>query len=137
MLSKGNECMKNYYDILGVDRATTAKNIKRKTFELGKILHPKKSKDKLLDSKEFITIIEAHTVLYNEPSREIYNSLLDHHSGENKLREQALINHLKKIEIVSNRGIAAGREYTTQPFWIFRDDMKSTFWWNILSSIPV
>lgn len=129
--------MKNYYDILGVNRNTSTKNIKRRTFELGKKLHPKKSNDKTLDSKKFIVIIEAYVVLYNDKTREVYNWLLDHNSGKSKLREQALISHLKTIEIESNRGIGIGLEYTKQPFWIFRDDMKSSFWWNIASSIPI
>lgn len=128
--------MKNYYHILGLNRTASRREIRRKTYDLGKQFHPKKSKLKELDAPNFIDVIEAYTVLYDDETREIYHWLLDHDSGKKQLREPAIPSHRKIVEIASYRGIGHGREYTKQPFWIFRDDLKSTGWWNIFAIIP-
>jgi DnaJ-class molecular chaperone len=128
--------MKNYYNILGVDRTSSAKTIKKRTYVLGKKAHPKKAKYDVLDAKEFIEIIEAYFILSNDETRQVHDWILDHESGKSPLRELALIAHQKTMKSASQFGVKSGKDYTKEPFWIFRDDMKSTFWWNFFSSLP-
>lgn len=125
--------MKNYYDILSVDRNVTTKELKRRTFELGKKYHPKKAKTDNQNTNAFCEIIEAYTVLESTETRDVYNWVIDHDSGKKVLREIAINSHRKTIISEARRGYNSGVNYTKQPFWIFRDDMKSSFWWNITS----
>jgi molecular chaperone DnaJ len=73
--------MKNYYDILGVTRTASEKEINRRTYELGKSLHPKKAKTTALDTTAFEEIMEAHSVIGDAETREVYDWLLDHELG--------------------------------------------------------
>lgn len=64
--------LKNYYDILGVPRNASSKQIKEAYYKLAMKHHPDKNQGKL--TQQFREIKEAYDVLSNESSRMKYNS---------------------------------------------------------------
>lgn len=128
--------MKNYYKILGINQNFTEKQIRKKTFEKGKLLHPRKNKSPNYDPNTFIEIIESYTVLHDKSTKEVYDWILDHENGTNELRDEALHKHYKAIELASIKGISNGKEYAKSPYWEFRDDFNSSKWWNWIDLIP-
>jgi DnaJ-class molecular chaperone len=131
--------VKNYYEILGLKRTSSEKEVNRRTYELGKSLHPKKAKSKVLDTKKFEEIIEAHSVIGDTETKEVYDWVLDHELGNKQLRDFALAQHKRELEIAINHGISRGRSYAKEPFWVFKDDFSNSMWWsrwNIFSLWP-
>lgn len=64
----------NYYDILGLDRNATQKEIKEKYRKLAKQSHPDKNKDK--QSEKIMTDInEAYEILSDAEAKKIYDSM--------------------------------------------------------------
>ena len=122
--------MKNYYTLLGVTRTASDKEINRRTYALGKSLHPKKAKTSVLDTTAFEEIMEAHSVIGDAVTREVYDWLLDHELGNKQLREVALISHRRELEIAINHGRGIGRRYAKEPFWVFKDDFSNSMWWS-------
>lgn len=122
--------MKNYYTILGVIRTASEKEINRRTFALGKSLHPKKAKTTVLDTTAFEEIMEAHFVIGDAETREVYDCVLDHESGNKQLREVALISHRRELEIAINYGRGRARHYAKEPLWVFKDDFSHSMWWS-------
>ena len=132
--SYSKKVLKNYYQILGVGRHSSKKEITKRTYALGKILHPRKLKAKTHKLPvSFEEIIEAYYVLQDHENRQTYDWLFDHHLGKKKLREESVVHLEKELnEMIAWSGNIA-RNYSKQPFWIFRDDLKSTSWWNLAS----
>jgi DnaJ-class molecular chaperone len=128
--------MKDYYQILGIHKNSAKKEIRKKTYQLGKLFHPKKNTSSKYDPNKFLEIIEAYTVLNNELTKEVYDWILDHEQGIYLLSDEALSKHYKRIKIASINGINKGKEYAKSPFWEFRDDFNSTKWWNWIDIIP-
>jgi DnaJ-class molecular chaperone len=129
--------LKNYYEILGVKRTSGEKEINRRTYELGKSLHPKKGDSKVLDTKKFEEIIEAHSVISDTETKEVYDWVLDHELGNKQLRDVALSKHRRELEVAINHGTRRGRSYAKEPFWAFKDDFSSSgSFWNLFSLWP-
>ncbi len=103
--------MKNYYTLFGVTRTASEKEINRRTYALGKSLHPKKAKTTVLDTMEFEEIMEAHSVIGDAETREVYDWLLDHELGNKQLREVALISHRRELEFAINHGRGRAQQY--------------------------
>jgi len=129
--------VKNYYEILGLKRTSSEKEVKRRVYELGKSLHPKKTKSNVLDTKKFEEIIEAHSVIGYVETKEVYDWVLDHELNNEQLRDAALSKHRRVLEVARNHGIRRGRSYVKEPFWVFKDDFSdSGSIWNIFSLWP-
>ena len=79
-------CNKNYYEILGVARDATGKDIKKAFRRLALRYHPDKNPDNVLESEEkFKEISEAYEVLSDEEKRREYDyfsSSLGYRHGE-------------------------------------------------------
>lgn len=64
---------KDFYDVLGIDRKSTAKDIKEAYYELSKIHHPDRNKGCEKSAKTFRSISEAYEVLGNYRTRRLYD----------------------------------------------------------------
>lgn len=65
--------MINYYDILGVTRISTTKDIKKKYYQLALKYHPDKNSEKSQSSEKFKLLSEAYTTLSNPKKRCLYD----------------------------------------------------------------
>lgn len=65
---------RDYYDILGVPRNASAKEIKKAYYQLAKKYHPDTNKGNTDSSKKFQEISEAYEVLGDESKRQEYNT---------------------------------------------------------------
>lgn len=66
---------KNYYDILGVDKTASEKEIKRAYRQLARKFHPDKNPDDKSAEEKFKEINEAYEVLGNQENRAKYDQL--------------------------------------------------------------
>src|SRR5688572_20023607 len=67
---------KNYYDILGISKNATSKDIKKAYIKLSKEVHPDKVKnqdDYQKANDNFSKISEAYTILSDSEKRKIYD----------------------------------------------------------------
>ncbi len=71
--ARNNE-LPNYYEILGIPRHATQKEIKKKFRELAKKTHPDKTKED--SEEEMVELNRAYEVLSDEGSREKYDKFL-------------------------------------------------------------
>ena len=125
--------IKDYYKILNLNNDATSTQIKRRTLQLGRQLHPSTKQPEVIDeSKDFVDVVEAFEVLYEEKSRKIYDRLLNsktkspsHHKFENYLQMIAL------------RGRKSGEKYAKSKFKVFKNDLKEFHWWDITSILEV
>ncbi|CAD7078177.1 unnamed protein product [Hermetia illucens] len=65
---------KNYYEILGVARNASAKDIKKAYYQLAKKYHPDTNKDDPNASKKFQEVSEAYEVLSDDTKRREYDT---------------------------------------------------------------
>ncbi|KAJ1530694.1 hypothetical protein ONE63_005560 [Megalurothrips usitatus] len=65
---------KDYYDVLGVDKKSDAKDIKKAYYQLAKKYHPDTNKDDPNASKKFQEVSEAYEVLSDETKRREYDA---------------------------------------------------------------
>ncbi|XP_014206155.1 protein tumorous imaginal discs, mitochondrial isoform X2 [Copidosoma floridanum] len=65
---------KNYYEILGVSRNSSGKDIKKAYYQLAKKYHPDTNKDDPNASKKFQEVSEAYEVLSDETKRKEYDT---------------------------------------------------------------
>jgi molecular chaperone DnaJ len=63
---------KNYYQILGISKDSTTKEIKKEYYNKAKIFHPDKNNNES-DPIIFAEITEAYEILYNKETREEYD----------------------------------------------------------------
>ncbi|HUV05639.1 MAG TPA: DnaJ domain-containing protein [Armatimonadota bacterium] len=68
---------KTYYEILGVSRAATLEQIKRRYRQLVRRYHPDVAQDKAAAKAAFIEIAEAYQTLISPDKRTIYDASLD------------------------------------------------------------
>ena len=66
---------KNYYNILGVDKNASDKEIKRAYRQLARKFHPDKNPDNKAAEEKFKEINEAYEVLGNQENRAKYDQL--------------------------------------------------------------
>lgn len=64
---------KDYYKILGVDKSSSAKDIKKAYYELAKKYHPDTNKGDPSAQKKFQEVSEAYEVLSDESKRRQYD----------------------------------------------------------------
>ena len=64
---------KDYYDVLGVTRNTSAKDIKKAYYELAKKYHPDTNKNDPNAAKKFQEVSEAYEVLSDDTKRKQYD----------------------------------------------------------------
>ena len=69
----GGAAMSNYYDILGVDKDATDKDIKQAYRRLARQYHPDVNKNDAAAEEKFKEINEAYSVLSDEDSRKKYD----------------------------------------------------------------
>ena len=65
---------KNYYEVLGVSRNSSVKDIKKAYYQLAKKYHPDTNKDDPNASKKFQEVSEAYEVLSDETKRKEYDT---------------------------------------------------------------
>lgn len=65
---------KNYYEILGVSRNSSGKDIKKAYYQLAKKYHPDTNKNDPNASKKFQEVSEAYEVLSDENKRKEYDT---------------------------------------------------------------
>lgn len=119
--------IKDYYKILNVNIDATSAQIKKRTLQLGKQLHPSTKEPEVLDeSKDFVDVVEAFEVLYEEKSRGIYDRLLN---SKNKSASHAKFENY--INMISQRGRISGEKYAKSKFKVFKNDLKDFRWWDI------
>lgn len=82
------ETKQDFYEVLGLDRDASAKEIKKAFRKLSLKYHPDKNPDDEVAKKMFVLVNEAYEVLSNEETRQIYD--LDGHEGldSDKKRQQ-------------------------------------------------
>jgi curved DNA-binding protein CbpA len=68
---------RNFYEVLGVPRNATKREIKDKYYVLVRQYHPDRAKDKQLADTLFVQINRAYTTLYNDEKRAKYDASLD------------------------------------------------------------
>lgn len=74
----------NYYNILGVEKNATSKQLKVAYYELSKIYHPDVSKEKNAEVI-FKYVVEAYKILTNSEQRAEYDKISEH--GANYVRK--------------------------------------------------
>ena len=79
---------KNYYDILGVDKNASEKDIKTQYRKLAIKYHPDKNKDDKDAEEKFKEISEAYETLSDKHKREIYDQQLNNPFGKILLYEE-------------------------------------------------
>ena len=121
--------MKDYYKILGLNKEASSTHIKKKTLQLGKQLHPSTKQLEIIDeSKDFVDIVEAFEVLYDEKSRKIYDRFLN-----SKTKSPSHDKFENYISMISHRGRKSGEKYAKSKFKVFKNDLKDFRWWDITS----
>lgn len=65
---------RNYYEILGVSKNASAKDIKKAYFQLAKKYHPDTNRDDPDASKKFQEVSEAYEVLSDDTKRKEYDT---------------------------------------------------------------
>ncbi|PHR44773.1 MAG: hypothetical protein COA32_14240 [Fluviicola sp.] len=121
--------MKNYYEVLGVNNDASSAQIKKRTLQLGKQLHPSTKQPEVIDdSKDFVDVVEAFEVLYDEKSRKIYDRLLN-----SKTNSPIHDNFENYIHMISQRSRKSGEKYAKSKFKVFKNDLKEFHWWDITS----
>jgi len=65
--------MINYYEILGIPKISTTKDIKHKYYKLALKYHPDKNRDKNNSTEKFKLLSEAYTTLSNPKKRFLYD----------------------------------------------------------------
>ncbi|XP_016839471.1 protein tumorous imaginal discs, mitochondrial isoform X2 [Nasonia vitripennis] len=65
---------KSYYEVLGISRNSSAKDIKKAYYQLAKKYHPDTNKDDPNASKKFQEVSEAYEVLSDETKRKEYDT---------------------------------------------------------------
>lgn len=121
--------MKDYYKILGLNKEATSTQIKKRTLQLGKQLHPSTKQPEVIDeSKDFVDIVEAFEVLSEEKSRKIYDRLLN-----SKMNSPSHAKFENYIHMVAQRGRNSGEKYAKSEFKVFKNDLKDFRWWDITS----
>lgn len=129
--------MKDYYGILGLNRRASSRQVRRRTIKLGKQQHPKANQSTTIDDpKDFIVVVEACDVLYDDDARRIYDLLLDCESGVKNVRPEALEKHKAYIEAKSIRGRKNGEYYASRKIKEFKEDYRVANWWDITAIIP-
>jgi curved DNA-binding protein CbpA len=68
---------RNFYEVLGVSRNASKKEIKEKYYSLARKFHPDRASDKQIADKMFVQINRAYSTLYNDSKREKYDAGLD------------------------------------------------------------
>ena len=68
---------KDYYELLGIDKNSTEKEIKLAYRKLAKKYHPDLNKTDPHAKEKFIEIKEAYDTLINPEKRKIYNQLIN------------------------------------------------------------
>jgi len=68
---------RNFYEVLGLQRTATKKEIKEKYYSLARQFHPDRAKDKQLADKLFVQINRAYSTLFNDVKRAKYDASLD------------------------------------------------------------
>ncbi len=79
--------MKNYYEVLGVQRNATLEEIKKVYKKLAKKYHPDLNQGNKEAEQKFIEIKEAYDTLSDESKRKSYDSKLDGGSGESSQQQ--------------------------------------------------
>lgn len=65
---------RDYYEVLGLPKDTSARAIKKAYYKLSKKYHPDKNKDDATAEEKFIELGKAYEVLGNEEKRRIYDT---------------------------------------------------------------
>lgn len=73
-LSSNAFAKKNYYEILGISRNSSAKDVKKAYYQLAKKYHPDTNKDDPNSGKKFQEVSEAYEVLSDETKRKEYDT---------------------------------------------------------------
>jgi len=81
LLHTSNLSLKDYYQILGVSRNASAKDIKKAYYQLAKKYHPDVNKDDPKAAKQFQEVSEAYEVLSDEGKRQQYDNFGASSSG--------------------------------------------------------
>ena len=68
---------RNFYEVLGLTRTATKKEIKEKYYTLARQFHPDRAKDKQLADRLFVQINRAYSTLFNDIKRAKYDASLD------------------------------------------------------------
>ena len=117
--------MSNLYELLGVRRDATMKEIKKAYHKAAMELHPDKVKDKTEEAADlFQQIIDAYTVLSNEVARKEYDDSLAQKEIEiervNKVSEsrKQMIDELEMKEKIA-------KKQGTDPLKPFRDSFEN------------
>ncbi|MBL1278984.1 MAG: J domain-containing protein [Fluviicola sp.] len=128
--------MKNYYDILGVKKNATSREIRKQCMLLASQLHPEKQHSNLLDSpKQFVNIVEAYEVLYDDKCRRVYDKLLNFEKKDGLINEVQEEKYRTYISAVASRGVNKGEFYSKKKFKNFKEDYKLIAWYDITAII--
>lgn len=65
---------RSHYEVLGVSRDCTTKEVRNAYLEKCKILHPDVAKNKRADDSEFIAVKHAYEILVDEQKRSVYDN---------------------------------------------------------------
>lgn len=73
-LTSGTLAKRSYYEVLGISRNSSAKDIKKAYYQLAKKYHPDTNKEDPNASKKFQEVSEAYEVLSDETKRKEYDT---------------------------------------------------------------
>lgn len=73
-LTNATLAKKSYYEVLGISRNSSGKDIKKAYYQLAKKYHPDTNKDDPNASKKFQEVSEAYEVLSDETKRKEYDT---------------------------------------------------------------